>query len=91
MEEVGTLPEESAPLPPGLRRVRLFLGSWAAAVTTLSAVLGTLGAWLLHRYRFFGRGVLLGLVMVPVAIPEVIMGISLRIFLIVGTRRITPG
>ncbi|MDB6156152.1 MAG: Ornithine carbamoyltransferase [Chthoniobacteraceae bacterium] len=51
-----------------------------ALITTLvSIVIGTVGAWLLHRYRFPGTRVLNTLILVPVIIPEVIMGVSLLI------------
>lgn len=51
----------------------------AAVTTGLSVVLGTLGAWLLHRYRFRGRGAVQTLVSVPVAMPEIVMGVSLLV------------
>ena len=51
----------------------------AAITMVLSVVLGTLGAWLLHRYRFKGRRALDTLVLVPVALPEIIIGISLLV------------
>ena len=47
--------------------------------TVFSVLLGTAGAWLLHRYRFPLGRTLLGLVYVPIVIPDVIMGISLLI------------
>ncbi len=49
----------------------------AAIVTVLSLLLGTAGAWLLHRYRFAGHRVLHALVSLPVIMPEIIIGISL--------------
>jgi spermidine/putrescine transport system permease protein len=52
----------------------------AAVTTVASVVLGTAGAWLSHRYRFpLGRA-LATLILVPMVIPEVIMGVSLLIF-----------
>jgi spermidine/putrescine transport system permease protein len=51
----------------------------AVGTTILSVVLGTLGAWLLHRYRFRGRRVIDALVGTPVAMPEIIMGVSLLV------------
>lgn len=51
----------------------------AFATTILSVLLGTLGAWLLHRYRFRGRRVIDALVGAPVAMPEIIMGVSLLV------------
>jgi spermidine/putrescine transport system permease protein len=51
----------------------------AAAVTILSVLLGTLGAWLLYRYRWPFAGFLRTLVAVPLIMPDVIMGVSLLI------------
>jgi spermidine/putrescine transport system permease protein len=48
--------------------------------TAISVVLGTAGAWLLHRYRYRGAGAILTLVAVPMVMPEILMGISLLIF-----------
>src|SRR5688500_6032509 len=51
-----------------------------ASVTTVIAVsLGTLGAWLLHRYRFRGERAITTLVSAPIALPEIIMGVSLLV------------
>ena len=52
----------------------------AAVVTVLSAVLGTLGAWVLYRYRVPMQKLLTTTVAVPLIVPEVIMGVSLLIF-----------
>ena len=56
----------------------------AAAVTTLSTALGTAGAWLLHRYRLPGavRSSLAGLILVPMVLPEVLMGVSLLVWFV---------
>jgi spermidine/putrescine transport system permease protein len=54
----------------------------AAATTALSVVLGTAGAWLLHRYRYRGRGLLETLVFLPMIVPEVILGVSLLILFV---------
>jgi spermidine/putrescine transport system permease protein len=51
----------------------------ASVTTVLSVVLGTLGAWLLHRYRFRGHHALNTLVAVPIALPEIILGVSLLV------------
>ena len=51
----------------------------AAAATVVSVVLGTLAAWLLHRYRFPGTAATTTLLIVPMIIPEVIMGVSLML------------
>ncbi|MBL9201085.1 MAG: ABC transporter permease [Opitutaceae bacterium] len=51
----------------------------ATITTVLSVLLGTAGAWLLHRYRFRGAGALRTLVGVPVMMPEIVMGVSLLV------------
>jgi spermidine/putrescine transport system permease protein len=55
----------------------LLIGVVSAA---LSVLLGTLGAWLLHRYRFRGGAALHLLATVPVVMPEILLGISLLVF-----------
>jgi spermidine/putrescine transport system permease protein len=51
-----------------------------AAWTTLSAVvLGTTGAWLLYRYKYRFKRLWETLLFIPMAIPEIIMGVSLLI------------
>lgn len=52
----------------------------ATLTTALSVVLGTLGAWLLHRYRFRGARSIQTLLTVPMVMPEILMGISLLVF-----------
>jgi len=52
----------------------------ACVSTVLSVGLGTLGAWLLHRYRFRGAGGIETLAAIPMVMPEILMGISLLIF-----------
>lgn len=57
-----------------------------ASCTTVSAVvIGTVGAWLLYRYKFPALRSLNALVFIPMVIPEVIMGVSLMIFFAVIT------
>lgn len=51
----------------------------ASVTTVLSVALGTLGAWLLHRYRFRGGRAIQTLVGVPIMMPEIVMGVSLLI------------
>lgn len=49
----------------------------ASVTTILATVLGTIGAWMLFRYRFpFQRAIGL-LIFIPMVIPEVLMGVSL--------------
>lgn len=51
----------------------------ASVTTVLATALGTIGAWMLYRYRFpFQRTIGL-LIFVPMVIPEVLMGVSLLI------------
>lgn len=52
----------------------------AACTTVLAVILGTIGAWLLYRYKFPALRSLSTLVFIPMVIPEVIMGVSLLIF-----------
>jgi spermidine/putrescine transport system permease protein len=49
----------------------------AAATTVGATALGTLGAWLLHRYRFPARRALMSVIFFPMIVPEIIMGVSL--------------
>jgi spermidine/putrescine transport system permease protein len=49
----------------------------AGVTTVVSTVLGTLGGWLLHRYRFPLAGTIGLLIFIPMVIPEVLMGVSL--------------
>lgn len=51
----------------------------ATVTTVASVVLGTLGAWLLHRHRFRGARAIQTLVGVPIMMPEIIMGVSLLV------------
>jgi spermidine/putrescine transport system permease protein len=51
----------------------------AGFTTVLSVVLGTVGAWLLHRYRYRFGSTLQTLIAVPMIMPEIVMGISLLI------------
>jgi len=52
----------------------------AAVATVLSVILGTAGAWLLHRYAFRAARSLQTLIAIPMVMPEILMGISLLIF-----------
>ncbi len=52
----------------------------AAATTLLAVALGTVGGWLLYRYSYRAQRALVTLVFIPMAMPEIIMGISLLIF-----------
>jgi spermidine/putrescine transport system permease protein len=48
----------------------------ASLATVLAVVLGTTGAWLLYRYRYRWKGLWETLLFIPMAVPEVIMGVS---------------
>src|SRR2546430_6442688 len=52
----------------------------ASFTTTISVLIGACGAWLLHRHRFPFQRALSMLIVVPMVIPEIIMGVSLLIF-----------
>ncbi len=51
----------------------------ASISTLLAVILGTVGAWLLHRYRFRLARSIQTLVAIPMVMPEILMGISLLI------------
>jgi spermidine/putrescine transport system permease protein len=51
----------------------------ASVTTVVAVVLGTLGAWLLHRYTFAGKRAVATVASVPIAMPEIIMGVSLLV------------
>ena len=55
-------------------RVTLWAAAWASLVNALS---GLLLAWVLVRYRFFGRGMVDALVDLPFALPTAVAGIAL--------------
>ena len=49
----------------------------ALTSTLLSTIIGTLGAVGIYRYKFKGKGVINGLLYIPVVIPEIVIGIAL--------------
>lgn len=56
----------------------LGLTLWTSALmAVINAVMGTLTAWVLVRYDFPGRGVLNGLIDLPLAIPTLVTGVML--------------
>lgn len=60
-------------------REALWTSIWVGAVATLVAlVLGTLLAFALGRYRFFGRETVSLLVVLPIALPGIVTGIALN-------------
>lgn len=56
----------------------------AAIVAVLSTILGTLAAKAVARYRMPGSGPVIGFIMLPLVIPEVIMGIALLVLANMG-------
>jgi putative spermidine/putrescine transport system permease protein len=78
--------------PPGLT-LRWFAVAWgradiwqalglslrvAAAATALALILGTLAAAAMFRFRFFGKESITLLILLPIALPGIVTGISLR-------------
>lgn len=49
----------------------------AIASTILATMIGTLGAVGMYKYKFKGKGIINGLLYIPVVIPEIVLGISL--------------
>ncbi len=49
----------------------------AIVSTVLATIIGTLGAVGMYRYKFKGKGIINGLLYIPVVIPEIVLGISL--------------
>jgi putative spermidine/putrescine transport system permease protein len=52
----------------------------AVAATAVAMVLGTMAAFALARFRFFGREAISFILILPIALPGVITGIALRSF-----------
>ncbi len=57
----------------------LIVGS---VTTVLSVLLGTVGGWLLYRYRYRASGLIETFVFLPMIVPEVILGVSLLILFV---------
>lgn len=54
---------------------------WIASVTTLcSLILGVGSAWFFHRYRHPIQKGLKNIIMIPLALPEILLGIGLLVF-----------
>ena len=49
----------------------------AVVSTVLATAIGTLGAVGMYRYKFRGKGIIDGLLYIPVVLPEIVLGISL--------------
>ncbi len=56
----------------------------ALAATAIALVLGTLAAAALYRFRFFGKESITLLILLPIALPGVVTGISLRSAFVLG-------
>ena len=54
----------------------------AALSTLISTSIGTAAALALHRYRFTGRALVSSLALLPMMVPEIVMGISLLTFFV---------
>jgi len=50
----------------------------AASATVMAMILGTLAAAAMHRFRFFGKESITLLLLLPIALPGIVTGISLR-------------
>jgi putative spermidine/putrescine transport system permease protein len=62
-------------------RAALWLSVKAAVLaTTIALLLGTSAAFALHRFRFFGREAVSLLLVLPIALPGIITGMSLNSF-----------
>jgi putative spermidine/putrescine transport system permease protein len=67
-------------------RSALWLSLEAALLaTSVALVLGTMAAFAVSRFRFFGRDVVSFIVVLPIALPGVITGIALASFFSFGT------
>lgn len=88
-----TTEEKSYVFPPPALTIKWFAVAWeradvwqaltlslkvAAVATAIAMMLGTLAAAAVYRGRFFGREVISLLLILPIALPGIITGISLR-------------
>lgn len=62
----------------GVREALLTSVKAAAAATALALVLGTLTAFAVSRYRFFGRSLVSLVVVLPIALPGIVTGMALN-------------
>src|SRR6188472_2383560 len=63
---------------PGLREALVNSLLAGAGATTIALVLGTLAAFAVQRFSFFGRDTISFLFILPIALPGVVTGIALR-------------
>ncbi|HKG01656.1 MAG TPA: ABC transporter permease [Conexibacter sp.] len=67
-------------------REALWLSVRAALIsTTIAIVLGSMAAFAVHRFRFFGRETISFLLVLPLALPGIITGMALNSFFVWGT------
>jgi putative spermidine/putrescine transport system permease protein len=69
---------------PGARAALLASVEIAAAASALALVLGTMAAFAVQRYRWFGRDTVSFLVILPIALPGIVTGIALNSAFAVG-------
>jgi thiamine transport system permease protein len=63
---------------PRTHRVLWFTVWTASLATALAVLLGVPAAYVLHRLRFPGRGLVRGLLLVPFVLPTVVVGVAFR-------------
>jgi putative spermidine/putrescine transport system permease protein len=63
---------------PGVRSALLESVKVAAGAMAVALVLGTLAAFAVQRYRFFGRETISFLVILPIALPGIVTGMALN-------------
>jgi putative spermidine/putrescine transport system permease protein len=63
---------------PGIRKALTASLQAAIGATTVALVLGSLMAFAVHRFRFFGRDGISFLVLLPIALPGIVTGIALN-------------
>jgi len=54
----------------------------AALVTVVTLAIGTMAAYAVTRYKFRGRGLITGLIMAPVVIPNLAIGVAVFMFFV---------
>jgi putative spermidine/putrescine transport system permease protein len=62
----------------GIRKALTASLQAAIGATTLALILGTMIAFAVHRFRFFGRDTVSFLVLLPIALPGILTGIALN-------------
>ena len=62
----------------GIRKALLASLEAAIGATTVALILGTMIAFAVHRFRFFGRDAVSFLVVLPIALPGILTGIALN-------------